>query len=414
MDGMAPHSIAADAAEAAPDSWETADLEAQFSKLKRPSENNDTSAPDTTGNNTHSFPAETLSAYGAARSHDQAFLERHVDSFLLDAVQTGRDRLTILRMEQDIERFVKSSNMQQFEFAAELSSYQRLAAHRVAQHYGLQSLATDVVADDGVGRVIARRTAETRLPKVRLMDIQRKEDGDWSNLQQKQVRLQIKQRAVAEDGRLSDSRSQESPLKTVEERKEEYERARARIFNAANGSSSRDVEAERAAVEASSAQSSRSASPVLVDNGATSNTDGKQRKSNRVAVFRDRDKDRRDPDYDRYRYTAPRYDGGYQPMHIPYAYGGMYGPGTNYNADFPQLGAHPQMVDASGMVSWDMQQVQAQMDYHNSTGGAHAGMSQFYMPQVAYNPLEAGGYVHPEQFQQMPPPLDYRQQSRRR
>ncbi|KAE8702118.1 Detected protein of confused Function [Hibiscus syriacus] len=51
-------------------------------------------------------------------------------------------------MEQDVEKFIRDPTQQQFEFQQLPTSYLRLAAHRIAQHYSLQSMASsDRLAD---------------------------------------------------------------------------------------------------------------------------------------------------------------------------------------------------------------------------------------------------------------------------
>ncbi|KAK8594103.1 hypothetical protein V6N13_125913 [Hibiscus sabdariffa] len=55
--------------------------------------------------------------------------ESAVDPFLVEALQNPRHRLTILRMELDIQKFLQHSDQQQFEFQHFPTSYLRLAAH---------------------------------------------------------------------------------------------------------------------------------------------------------------------------------------------------------------------------------------------------------------------------------------------
>ncbi|KAK9283676.1 hypothetical protein L1049_011926 [Liquidambar formosana] len=70
--------------------------------------------------------------------------------------------------------------------------------------------------------------------------------------------------------------------------------------------------------------------------------------NNRVAIFRDRDVDRKDPDYDRsYDRYVQRFDPGFGFNGGPYTMQPMYAPALNYNTEFPQLGsAHgPQITE---------------------------------------------------------------------
>ncbi|KAG5629329.1 hypothetical protein H5410_001046 [Solanum commersonii] len=63
-----------------------------------------------------------------------------VDQFLCEALQNPREHLSIMRMEQDVEKFIRDLGQQQMEFQPLPTSYFRLAAHCVAQHYSLQSM----------------------------------------------------------------------------------------------------------------------------------------------------------------------------------------------------------------------------------------------------------------------------------
>ncbi|XP_010543916.1 PREDICTED: cysteine proteinase inhibitor 7 [Tarenaya hassleriana] len=77
----------------------------------------------------------------------------------------------VLRMELEVQRFLQDPDQQQFEFQHYPTSYLRLAAHRVAQHYGLVTMVTDSGSDGPGNRILVRKTAETRYPLVRLSEI---------------------------------------------------------------------------------------------------------------------------------------------------------------------------------------------------------------------------------------------------
>uniref|UniRef100_M1D9F8 R3h domain containing protein n=1 Tax=Solanum tuberosum TaxID=4113 RepID=M1D9F8_SOLTU len=75
-----------------------------------------------------------------------------VDQFLREALKNPREHLSIMRMEQDVEKFIKDPGQQQMEFQPLPTSYFRLAAHCVAQHYSLQSMVLlDNSLPDGSG-----------------------------------------------------------------------------------------------------------------------------------------------------------------------------------------------------------------------------------------------------------------------
>ncbi|CAL5417128.1 unnamed protein product [Camellia sinensis] len=65
-------------------------------------------------------------------------------------------------MELDIQKFLHNSEQHQFEFQHFPTSYLRLAAHRVAQHYGLQTMVQDNVLDGLGTRIVVKKLAESR------------------------------------------------------------------------------------------------------------------------------------------------------------------------------------------------------------------------------------------------------------
>ncbi|MCI14362.1 R3H domain-containing protein, partial [Trifolium medium] len=214
---------------------------------------------------------------------------------------------------------------------------------------------------------IVRKTAECKLPVIRLADIPVKLPSENSAV----MKVAIKPRPQKQSQVLNNANSnsgKKNSSKSVEERKEEYNRARARIFNSTNnggtvggkpecetrqqdnsfnGSSGftrgedkyasvSDVSSSRGMIGSSTntgrgviesstytsrglvepstntsrglIDSSTNTSRGLVDSStntsrARSRTEkesvGRYRQSNRVAIFRDREIDRKDPDYDR-------------------------------------------------------------------------------------------------------------------
>lgn len=261
-----------------------------------------------------------------------------VDPFLKEALQNPRHRLTVLRMELDIKRFMLNSDQHQFEFQHFPTSYLRLAAHRVAQHYGLQSMVLDTGVDGVGNKIVVRKTTESRCPTICLSEIAPKQP---ENDIPEQVKIAIRPRAnKGSQNDMNEIGNKQSTVRTVEERKEEYDRARARIFS---GSSNYGM-------EGSSSQSltdGRSLCLSRVENVAyrntTDETDKNTTKDNtsRVAIFRDKEKDRSDPDYDRsydryVRSLPPNQSvslGPYTVLQPP--------PFIQYESGFPQLGQVP-------------------------------------------------------------------------
>ncbi|XP_068660722.1 uncharacterized protein [Aristolochia californica] len=220
-----------------------------------------------------------------------------VDPFLKEALQNPRHRLTVLRMELDIQKFMQNPDQQQFEFQHFPTSYLRLAAHRVAQHYGLHSMVLDNNVDGTGSRIVVRKTAESRYPTVCLADIPAIQA---ENEKLEHVKIAIRprpRRALSTDA--VELGLNKSLVRTVEERKEEYEKARARIFN---GSSNGDLE-EISLIDARRIPFSSGAESEIFRNLTNDEVEKHYTRDintgARVAIFRDREKDRTDPDYDR-------------------------------------------------------------------------------------------------------------------
>jgi hypothetical protein len=225
--------------------------------------------------------------------------ESMVDPFLVEALQNPRHRLTILRMELDIQRFLQIPDQQLFEFQHFPTSYLRLAAHRVAQHYGLQTLVQDNGLDGQGNRILVRKIGESRYPAVRLSEIPANQP---ENDKPEKIKIAIRPRpnkASLNDG--SDGGIRRNLVRSVEERKEEYDRARARIFNSPGSPDSDDtlsqVPTEGKTVCLSRDENEGCRNFMIDPEKSISIKDAGT--SSRVAIFRDREKDRTDPDYDR-------------------------------------------------------------------------------------------------------------------
>ncbi|KAJ7974899.1 putative R3h domain containing protein [Quillaja saponaria] len=316
----------------APESWEAADLDASMSQLML-SSNKDSKAQELAEASASS--ASTSTSSSAVASED---VINQIDQFLREAIQNPRERLSILRMEQDVEKFICDPTQQRLEFQQLPTSYLRLAAHRIAQHYSLQSMVLlDNSLQDGSGcRIIVSKPSECRLPLIRLADIPVNLPAEDSTV----FKVAIKQRPQKQSQFVNNGNSNASnsnSSKSVEERKEEYNRARARIFNlSSNGDKSTcvsDTNSGRGLID-SSTSSSRSARSSTENEPVV-----RYKQGNSVAIFWDCDVDCKDPDYDRsYDRYMQRFDPGFGFSGGPYTMLPMYTSALNYNTEFPQFG----------------------------------------------------------------------------
>lgn len=415
-----------------PDSWELLDLDSRMKNLLSP--------PDAHArfqNVAACFPPSASMETAAASTSVDV---ESVDSFLREALQ-GRDRLTILRLEQEVDRFMRNSKLQQLEFQPMPSSYLRLVAHRVAQHYNLQSSAVDANSPEGT-RIIARKTAESRFPKLRLADIPANIESEGRPVHVTQHKVEIKRRSFkgskfhGDFNGSGDLSSRLNPSKSVEERKDEYNKARARIFSF-NDLAGAVVEEETVALETSQSLESFSNNISRVDKelvppcetiprfelndgpsrilyGKTEGDSAVKHKgnTNRVAIFRDREKDRKDPDYDRsYDRYMQRFDPGFGVSLGPFAMQAMYTPVVNYNTEFPQLGGgatRPQICVEPPVPRASQSMQGPWAGSSNPVGYGHPDpmMGSFNPGHVGPHP-GSGVYMHPPQFTCPRPNMTY-------
>ncbi|KAL7228448.1 hypothetical protein ACSBR2_007209 [Camellia fascicularis] len=426
---------------APPDSWEVADLEASVSRLMLSSSSSNPPSSSSSSSFSNSASHELADASASVSSSSAVASQliggvsedviSSVDQFLREALQNPRERLSVLRMEQDVEKFIRDPTQQQMEFQQLPTSYLRLAAHRVAQHYSLQSmvLLDNTLLDGSGSRIIVRKTADCRLPLIRLADIPVKLPTEDSGV----VKVAIKQRPQKRSpavGSTNSNSMKANNSKSVEERKEEYNRARARIFSSGSFSGGiggrseneprmqdnfqhnslviskveekfipggSDVNSGRGLIDSSTSSSrlarSRTEEPV-----------GRSRANNKVAIFRDRDFDRKDPDYDRnYDRYMQRFDPGFGFNGGPYAVQPMYSPALNYNTEFPQLGtAHRPAISTEHQPRLLPQHIPGQWAAPSTAAGIGYGHPDVMM--TTFSPSHVGArstsglYLHSAQY----------------
>lgn len=267
--------------------------------------------------------------------------ESMVDPFLVEALQNPRHRLTILRMELDIQRFLQNPDKQQFEFHHFPTSYLRLAAHRVAQHYGLITMVQDNGIDGQINKIIVKKTPESRYPAVCLSEIPAKQLGSDKS---EQVKIVIRPRP--NKGSMNESNEfgiKRSSMRSMEERKEEYDKARARIFSSPCSPSS-DDRVSQGSTDRKSSSSSKDEFEGCRNSASEQekNVCSRDVTSSRVAIFRDREKDRTDPDYDRSYERYVRSLPTNQSFTLaPFNMQKVQLPFVQYDTGFPQLGQMP-------------------------------------------------------------------------
>ncbi|XP_069032218.1 LOW QUALITY PROTEIN: cAMP-regulated phosphoprotein 21 [Embiotoca jacksoni] len=140
--------------------------------------------------------------------------------FFVDTLNSNhRDSMMLLKLEQDMIDFITRNSP--FKKFPHMSSYHRMLVHRVAAYFGMEHNV------DQTGRaVIINRTSSTRIPEKRFVDELHKDKAE--EIQQWKKILK-RDNSSDDQNRLHPLRDKQS--KSMEEREEDYQRARERIFN---------------------------------------------------------------------------------------------------------------------------------------------------------------------------------------
>nr|XP_033786228.1 cAMP-regulated phosphoprotein 21 isoform X3 [Geotrypetes seraphini] len=145
--------------------------------------------------------------------------------FLVNTLKNNpRDRMILLKMEQEIIEFISDNNNHYKKFP-QMSSYQRMLVHRVAAYFGM-----DHNVDQTGKSVIINKTSNTRIPEQRFCEHLKDEKGEES---QKRFILKRDNSSIDKEdnqqNRIHPFRD-DRRNKSIEEREEEYQRVRERIF----------------------------------------------------------------------------------------------------------------------------------------------------------------------------------------
>ncbi|XP_048379459.1 R3H domain-containing protein 2 isoform X10 [Stegostoma tigrinum] len=166
-------------------------------------------------------PRKMLSRDSSQEYTDSTGIDLH--EFLVNTLKNNpRDRMMLLKLEQEILDFIGDNNNQYKKFP-QMTSYHRMLLHRVAAYFGM-----DHNVDQTGKAVIINKTINTRIPEQRFSDhIKDEKSMDF------QKRFILKRDDTSLD---KDDNQMRVPLrddrrsKSIEEREEEYQRVRDRIF----------------------------------------------------------------------------------------------------------------------------------------------------------------------------------------
>ncbi|XP_023677395.2 R3H domain-containing protein 1 isoform X5 [Paramormyrops kingsleyae] len=178
---------------------------------------------DEKGKNTEEWEKASrrmLSRDSSQEYTDSTGIDLH--EFLVNTLQNNpRDRMMLLKLEHDILDFI--SNESQRRKFPPMTSYHRMLLHRVAAYFGLEHNV------DPTGKsVIINKTSSTRIPDQKFSE--HIKDDKTDDFQKRYILKRDNASLDRDDGMMRMRLKDDRRSKSIEEREEEYQRARDRIF----------------------------------------------------------------------------------------------------------------------------------------------------------------------------------------
>ncbi|XP_019616540.1 PREDICTED: cAMP-regulated phosphoprotein 21-like [Branchiostoma belcheri] len=198
-----------------------------------------------------------------------------LQQFIVDTLKNNpRDRMMLLKLEKDCIELINEEKTHQKTFPP-MTSYHRMLVHRVAAYFGM-----DHNVDSTGKAVIINKTCNTRIPDLKFSE-HIKDNSRGEEPQRRQI-LQRDRESSSEKEEISKDRipalREDKKSKSIEEREEEYEKARARIFNQ-DSTSSVDTDS---GFSRSSRQSSQEDTPRWHDYGRPWSSTDSDTSTNRI------------------------------------------------------------------------------------------------------------------------------------
>lgn len=315
----------------------------------------------------------------------------------------------VLRLEHEVLTFLSSSEETHL-FEGDMSSYDRLLTHRTAQHWGLETATINQGPDQG--RILATKVAkaddESDEPPMKLADIQvsliipsQQNPNNPRLLTRRRpghhpmdARMNMNHHHGAHSGAPRHYRS-------VEEREEHYQQARARIFGpdgtpqmmiaAPYGLHTAPQLVPRGMVPVPGAMQLPMGGALPTPSASVTQGQSYTNGRNSKAQMRNRSEDLNDPDFRRGRgNVGPRYDNHFEEG--AHGGGGMY-VRPAYSSEFPELGVAGNNSNATttptnnNNSSSNMPSPRnGPSQQSNSNNVAPYGMNPYLMPTTMYAP----------------------------
>lgn len=167
------------------------------------------------------MPRKMLSRDSSQDYTDSTGIDLH--EFLANTLKNNpRDRMMLLKLEQDILDFISNNECQRRKFPP-MTSYHRMLLHRVSAYFGL-----DHNVDQTGKCVIINKTSNTRIPDQKFSE--HIKDDKTDDFQKRYILKRDNSSVDKDDNMMRMKLKEDRRSKSIEEREEEYQKARERIF----------------------------------------------------------------------------------------------------------------------------------------------------------------------------------------
>ncbi|XP_056127367.1 R3H domain-containing protein 1-like isoform X3 [Rhinichthys klamathensis goyatoka] len=192
-----------------------------FDKEDAPLTANDDDDKDKSANKLEKMPRKMLSRDSSQDYTDSTGIDLH--EFLANTLKNNpRDRMMLLKLEQDILDFISNNECQRRKFPP-MTSYHRMLLHRVSAYFGL-----DHNVDQTGKCVIINKTSNTRIPDQKFSE--HIKDDKTDDFQKRYILKRDNSSVDKDDNMMRMKLKEDRRSKSIEEREEEYQKARERIF----------------------------------------------------------------------------------------------------------------------------------------------------------------------------------------
>ncbi|XP_049675567.1 R3H domain-containing protein 2 isoform X9 [Accipiter gentilis] len=196
--------------------------------------------------NKEKAPRKMLSRDSSQEYTDSTGIDLH--EFLVNTLKKNpRDRMMLLKLEQEILEFI-SDNNNQFKKFPQMTSYHRMLLHRVAAYFGM-----DHNVDQTGKAVIINKTSNTRIPEQRFSEhIKDEKNAEFPQrfiLKRDDTSMDRDDNQTGQNGYLTDSRLSKEGFSSSSHKRRQIFRGNRDSLNRASGSRQSSTESEIKSLE---------------------------------------------------------------------------------------------------------------------------------------------------------------------